>query len=40
MALAAVHQPNVNDYLAKKQKESPQDLASEWAEIEELHNKK
>lgn len=35
-----VQSPNVSDFLAKKQKESPKDLAAEWAEIEELHNKK
>ncbi|XP_018321625.1 26S proteasome non-ATPase regulatory subunit 13 [Agrilus planipennis] len=33
-------QPSVTDYLSKKQKEAPKDLATEWAEIEELHNKK
>lgn len=38
---AAVHQStNVNDFLSKKQKESPKDIAADWAEIEELHNKK
>ncbi|XP_019872657.2 26S proteasome non-ATPase regulatory subunit 13 [Aethina tumida] len=40
MAAATVQQPNVTDYLAKKQKESPKDLAAEWAELEELHNKR
>jgi len=35
-----VQQSNVTDYLSKKQKESPKDLATEWSEIEELHNKK
>lgn len=40
MAAAAVQQQNVSDYLSKKQKEGPQDLAADWAEIEELHNKK
>lgn len=35
-----MQQPNVTDYLAKKQKESPKDLAAEWAELEELHNKR
>lgn len=40
MASPAVQHPNVSDYLSKKQKESNQDLASDWAEIEELHNKK
>lgn len=40
MAVTAVQQINVNDYLTKKQKESPKDLAEEWAEIEEFHNKK
>lgn len=40
MATAAVQQNNITDYLSKKQKESPKDLAAEWAEIEELHNKK
>ncbi|CAH1380757.1 unnamed protein product [Tenebrio molitor] len=40
MATVAVQQTNVNDYLSKKQKEGPKDLAAEWAEIEELHNKK
>lgn len=40
MAVAAIHQPNVSDYLSKKQRDSPQDLATEWAEIEELHNKR
>lgn len=37
---AAVQQPNVTDYLSKKQQESPKDLASDWSQIEELHNKK
>ncbi|XP_018561999.1 26S proteasome non-ATPase regulatory subunit 13 [Anoplophora glabripennis] len=36
----AVHQSNVSDYLSKKQKESPKELGAEWAELEELHNKK
>ena len=40
MAAATVQQSSVTDYLSKKQKESPKDLANEWAEIEELHNKK
>lgn len=40
MASTAVQQPNVSDYLSKKQRESAQDLAAEWTEIEELHNKK
>lgn len=40
MAATAVQQSNVNDFLSRKQKESPKDLATEWAEIEELHNKK
>lgn len=39
MAAVAV-QPNVSDYLAKKQREGPKDLASEWTQIEELHNKR
>ncbi|KAK5638676.1 hypothetical protein RI129_012971 [Pyrocoelia pectoralis] len=39
MASVAV-QSNVSDYLAKKQKESGKDLATEWTHIEELHNKK
>ncbi|XP_022906433.1 26S proteasome non-ATPase regulatory subunit 13 [Onthophagus taurus] len=37
---AVVVQPNVSDYLSKKQKESAKDLASEWSQMEELHNKK
>ncbi|XP_072392949.1 26S proteasome non-ATPase regulatory subunit 13 [Diabrotica undecimpunctata] len=40
MAAAVVQQSNVNDYLLKKQQESPKELGSEWAELEELHNKK
>ncbi|XP_057657286.1 26S proteasome non-ATPase regulatory subunit 13 [Diorhabda carinulata] len=40
MAATAVQQSNVNDYLSKKQQESPKELSSEWAELEELHNKK
>lgn len=40
MAAAAVQQSNVTDYLSKKQKESSKDLASEWSQMEELHNKK
>ncbi|KAI4454612.1 26s proteasome non-atpase regulatory subunit 13 [Holotrichia oblita] len=40
MAAAAVQQSNVSDYLSKKQKESTKDLASEWSQMEELHNKK
>lgn len=36
----AVVQSNVSDFLSKKQQESPKDLGSEWAELEELHNKK
>ncbi|KAF5281719.1 hypothetical protein FQA39_LY17740 [Lamprigera yunnana] len=39
MAAVAV-QPSVADYLTQKQKESGKDVATEWAEIEELHNKK
>ncbi|CAH1278554.1 unnamed protein product [Diabrotica balteata] len=40
MAAAVVQQSNVNDYLLKKQQESSKELGSEWAELEELHNKK
>ncbi|KAL1502084.1 hypothetical protein ABEB36_007282 [Hypothenemus hampei] len=40
MAAATVQQQNVNEYLTKKQKESPKDLIPEWAALEELHNKK
>jgi len=41
MASAAVQQqPNVTDFLLKQQKQSSKDLATEWAEIEELYNKK
>lgn len=40
MAAAAVQPSNVNDYLSKKQQESPKELGNEWAELEELHNKK
>ncbi|XP_056639649.1 26S proteasome non-ATPase regulatory subunit 13 [Diorhabda sublineata] len=40
MAATAVQQSNVNDYLSKKQQECPKELSSEWAELEELHNKK
>lgn len=40
MAVAAVHQSNITDYLTKKQQDSPKELGSEWAELEELHNKK
>lgn len=40
MAAATVHQSNVSDYLTRKQKESPKELSTEWAELEELHNKK
>ncbi|KAK9754084.1 PCI domain [Popillia japonica] len=40
MAAAAVQQSNVSDYLSKKQKESSKDLATEWSQMEELHNKK
>lgn len=39
MATVAV-QSNVSDYLSKKQQESPKDIGAEWAELEELHNKK
>lgn len=31
---------NVNDYLVKKQREAPKDTANDWAQLEELHNKK
>lgn len=37
---AAVAQPSVSDYLSKKQKEGPKDVVSDWAEIEELYNKR
>lgn len=37
---AAVAQPNVSDYLSKKQKEGPKDVTCDWAEIEELYNKR
>lgn len=40
MAVATTAQPNISEYLTKKQKESGKDLATDWAEIEELHNKK
>nr|XP_023029955.1 26S proteasome non-ATPase regulatory subunit 13 [Leptinotarsa decemlineata] len=40
MAAAAVQQSNVSEYLSKKQQESPKELGSVWAELEELHNKK
>ncbi|KAJ8917258.1 hypothetical protein NQ315_002275 [Exocentrus adspersus] len=40
MASATVHQSNVSDYLTKKQRESPKELSTEWAELEELHNKR
>ncbi|KAK9876045.1 hypothetical protein WA026_011155 [Henosepilachna vigintioctopunctata] len=40
MATAVQQLPNVGEFLTRKQKESPKDLATEWAEIEELHNKK
>ncbi|KAJ8956397.1 hypothetical protein NQ318_015135 [Aromia moschata] len=40
MAVVAVHQSNVSDYLSRKQQESPKELSTEWAELEELHNKK
>lgn len=40
MAAAAVQPSNISDYLSKKQQESPKELGSEWAELEELHNKK
>lgn len=40
MATGIVQQPNVTDYLAKNQAEGPQDLAADWAQIEELHNKR
>ncbi|XP_017775177.1 PREDICTED: 26S proteasome non-ATPase regulatory subunit 13 [Nicrophorus vespilloides] len=40
MAAAVVQQPNVNDYLLKKQKESSKELATEWAQLEELYTKK
>lgn len=36
----AVQQPNVSEYLSKKQEESGKDLAGDWQELEELHNKK
>lgn len=39
MAATAVQQP-VGEFLSKKQKESPQDTAQDWTEIEELHSKK
>lgn len=39
MATVAV-QSNVSDYLTKKQQESSKELGVEWAELEELHNKK
>lgn len=39
--MASVASPvNVTDYLTKKQRECPKDLAPEWAQLEELHNKK
>lgn len=40
MASAIVQQSNVSEYLSKKQQESTKELGSEWAELEELHNKK
>ncbi|CAH1155515.1 unnamed protein product [Phaedon cochleariae] len=40
MAATAVQISNISDYLSKKQLESPKELSSEWAELEELHNKK
>ncbi|GJQ85275.1 putative motif in proteasome subunits, Int-6, Nip-1 and TRIP-15 [Trypoxylus dichotomus] len=40
MAAVAVQPSSVSDYLSKKQKEGPKDIASEWSEMEELHNKK
>lgn len=40
MAATTVQQQNVTDFLSKKQKESSKDLVTEWATLEELHNKK
>ncbi|CAG9770043.1 unnamed protein product [Ceutorhynchus assimilis] len=40
MAAATVQQQSITDYLSKKQKESPKDLVSVWATLEELHNKR
>ncbi|KRT78872.1 hypothetical protein AMK59_7696, partial [Oryctes borbonicus] len=40
MASVAVQPSNISDYLSKKQKEGPKDIASEWSQMEELHNKK
>ncbi|XP_066252065.1 26S proteasome non-ATPase regulatory subunit 13 [Euwallacea similis] len=40
MAGISVQQQNISEYLARKQKEGPKDIVTEWAALEELHNKK
>ncbi|XP_060534301.1 26S proteasome non-ATPase regulatory subunit 13 [Cylas formicarius] len=40
MATVNVQQQNISDYLSKKQKESSKELVTEWAQLEELHNKR
>lgn len=38
--MAATATTNVSDYLSKKQSEASNELATEWAQLEELYNKK
>lgn len=40
MATQVSHSTNVNEYLSKKQAEASNELATEWAQLEELYNKK
>lgn len=40
MATQVSHPINVNEFLSKKQSEASNELATEWAQLEELHNKK
>lgn len=38
--MATTASQNVSDYLSKKQVDAPKDIAGDWAQLEELHNKK
>ncbi|VEN57812.1 unnamed protein product [Callosobruchus maculatus] len=40
MAATTIQQANVTEYLTKKQEDSPKELSAEWAELEELYNKR
>ncbi|CAH1987176.1 unnamed protein product [Acanthoscelides obtectus] len=40
MAATTMQQANVSEYLTKQQEVSPKELSSEWAELEELYNKR